>query len=239
MSSQQSAGKGFSRRDFLKISGVTYMVAAVGCESAPEEQIEPVMPQARDVDLSKLKVPPSQAYLLVDTKKCQGCLTCMLACSLAQEGQENLSLSRIQVVQNPFEKFSKDITLEQCRQCLEPSCMDNCPTGALHVNTEQGNIRTINAEQCRGCFSCVESCSQPSSRIMWDPEEQRAIKCDLCASTPHWKEAGGPAGKQLCVEVCPVGAIKLVKHIPQQEGEAGYDVNLRGPNWGALGYTVD
>jgi hypothetical protein len=40
------------------------------------------------------------------------------------------------------------------------------------------------------------------------------------------------------VEVCPVGAIKFTKKIPTQEGDAGYNVDLRGKSWKKLGYPV-
>ena len=40
---------------------------------------------------ARAAIPVSGGYLLVDTKKCQGCLSCMLACSLVNEGEENLS----------------------------------------------------------------------------------------------------------------------------------------------------
>jgi protein NrfC len=66
-------------------------------------------------------IPASEGYLLVDTKKCQGCLSCMLACSLVHEGTENLSLARIQILQNSFAKFPDDLTMAQCRQCVEPA----------------------------------------------------------------------------------------------------------------------
>ena len=51
-------------------------------------------------------IPASQGYLLVDTKKCQGCATCMLACSLVHEGKQSLYLARIQVLQNPFREMA-------------------------------------------------------------------------------------------------------------------------------------
>ena len=63
-------------------------------------------------------IPASGGYLLVDTKKCQGCATCMLACSLVREGKQSLYLSRIQVLQSPFEKWPRDVSIEQCRQCV-------------------------------------------------------------------------------------------------------------------------
>jgi protein NrfC len=99
----------FSRRDFLKLSAGAVVGGAV--------------PRLIWLGNGLAAIPASGGYLLVDTRKCQGCMTCMLACSLVHEGRENLSLSRIQVIQNPFERFPDDITLEQCRQCVEPACL--------------------------------------------------------------------------------------------------------------------
>ena len=100
--------------------------------------------------------------LLIDQKKCQGCLTCMLACSLVHEGKENLSLSRIQVVQNSFEKYPKDIdtqAVESCDLCLETpfwdeqggadgkqACVEACPLGAVRFCTEftENGLKEVN-----------------------------------------------------------------------------------------------
>jgi protein NrfC len=181
----------------------------------------------------------SKGYILVDPKKCQGCMTCMLACSLVHEGKENLSLSRIQIIQNPFERFPLDIVVAQCRQCLSPACVDACPTGALDVDTDHGNIRTVHVERCNGCRECIEACSHKPHRIVWNWEEEHALTCDLCANTPFWNKQGGPEGIQACVAACPVGALKFTKEMPAQEGEAGYVVNLRGKVWDMMGYPTD
>jgi protein NrfC len=230
-----------NRRDFLKVSGTLYLVAAAGCstKSPTEHASAHAKPPTEDVDVSRLDLPPSGGYLLVDFRKCQGCLTCMLACSLAHEGRENLSLARLQVTQDPFGRFPADLGLEPCRQCLDPECLKACPTGALHVDTTNGNVRTVDKEKCIGCKSCVEACPFETGRAIWNHEEERAMKCDLCADTPYWNEKGGPEGKQLCVEVCPVAAIKLTRAIPRQQGHAGYKVNLRGEAWKKMGYSID
>jgi protein NrfC len=236
-----NGGTNVNRRDFLKISGTATLVAAT-CRSAESKEGEvqkPHKPPTERVDPSTLELPPSQGYLLVDFRKCQGCLTCMLACSLAHEGRENLSLARLQVTQDPFGRFPGDLTLEPCRQCLDPECLKACPTGALHVDTNNGNIRTVDKEKCIGCKSCVEACPFDTGRAIWNHEDERAMKCDLCADTPYWNEKGGPGGKQLCVEVCPVNAIKLTREIPLQKGYAGYKVNLRGESWKKMGYSID
>jgi len=181
-------------------------------------------------------VPASDGYLLVDTKKCSGCTTCMMACSLAHTGEVNLSLARIQVVQNSFGAFPNDIEIAQCRQCPYPACVDACPTGANHVDTKRGNVRTIDASKCIGCERCVEACPFTPSRVQWNFEEKHSQKCDLCADTPFWDEKGGPDGKRACETLCSMRAISFTREIPRQN-EDGYSVDLRGPSWDAFGFS--
>ncbi|MBW2092152.1 MAG: 4Fe-4S dicluster domain-containing protein [Deltaproteobacteria bacterium] len=219
----------FSRRDFLRLT----KNIAVGAG------VTGILPSVFWLEDGVAAIPVSGGYLLVDTKKCQGCVSCMLACSLVHEGEENLSLARIQVMQNSFEAYPDDLTMSQCRQCVEPACVEACPTGALHVDAKHGNIRTINEEECIGCQECVNACPFMPSRSIYNPKKEKALKCDLCADTPYWGEPGGPGGKQACVEVCPVGAIKFTDAVPEQKGDKGYVVNLRGRSWRRLGYPRD
>jgi protein NrfC len=230
----------FSRRDFMKYTGTIIFVMGSGgylyAEKSPGSLTK--------VGAKSAGIPPSRGYLLVDTRKCQGCMSCMLACTLVHEGVENPSLSRIQIIQNPFESFPADVTIEQCRQCVEPACVEACPENALVVNADYGNVRMVDKTKCTGCGDCIEACSYTPSRPVVASDEnfnddKKSRKCDLCAITPyHWDEAGGgPDGKQACVEVCPVGAIKFTREIPLQEGDAGYKVNLRESAWQQLGYS--
>ncbi len=167
-------------------------------------------------------------------------VSCMLACSLVHVGAENLSLARIQVVQDSFGKWPEDLSIEQCRQCVDPPCVDACPTGALHSEPRFGNVRMVDTRKCTGCKACLEACPFPPGRTLWNSEAKKAAKCDLCADTPfHWDKAGGgPGGKQACVEICPVRAIRFTGETPVQEGDKGYIVNLRGDEWRKLGYPT-
>jgi protein NrfC len=181
-------------------------------------------------------IPASEGYLLVDTMKCSGCSSCMLACSLVHSGETNLSLSRIQIVKDPFAAFPNGVTQEQCRQCPFPSCVDACPTGAMHVDTANGNVRTVDESKCIGCERCVNACPFSPARVQWNSEEKHAQKCDLCKNTPFWNEEGGVGGKQACIDVCPLHAIAFTNDIPLQS-DAGYQVNLRksSPVWATFG----
>ena len=215
------------RRIFLKYGGAAVVVAGFGGKVVLASEVE-----------GPDGIPVCEGYLVVDTKKCQGCLTCMVACSLANHGRANLSLARIQIIQNPFEGFPDDLTVEACRQCVEPECVAQCSTGALHVDTENGNVRRVNKEECTGCQACVLSCPHMPSSAIFNHEEEMSAKCDLCTTAPHWKK-GGTKGVQACVAVCPVGAIQFTDKVPTQEDDSGYKVNLRDENWGKLGYPTD
>lgn len=186
---------------------------------------------------SVIAIPASGGYLIVDSKKCQGCNTCMMACSLTHHGVQSLSLSRIQVVQDPFAGFPADKSVAQCRQCPAPSCVEACPTKAMHVDKSTG-VRMVDVAKCIGCQACVNACPFNTSRADWNSEDKHAQKCDLCLDTPFMDGDGGPGGRQACVAVCPVGAIAFTKEIPLQT-DAGYDVNLRDAGWAALGYSTD
>jgi len=185
----------------------------------------------------------SDGYLVVDVEKCQGCISCMLACSLVHEGAQSPSLSRIQILQDSFGKFPDDLTIAQCRQCETPACVEACPEDAFATIAEFGHLRMVDKEKCTGCGSCFKACPYTPARllVMEDEtfnQELKSLKCDLCANAPyHWDEkGGGPGGKQACVEVCPVGAIAFTRKLPVQEGNSGYKVNLRDKNWVKLGY---
>ncbi len=206
----QNSASAVSRRDILKAAGV-------------------VVVGARLIWLGDgvAAIPASKGYLLVDSKKCGACTSCMAACSLAHEGQVNLSLARIQVVRNPLEFFPNDITVEQCRQCPDPACVKVCPTEALHVDKASGYVRMVDPRKCIGCMQCVEACPFEASRLQWNPETKHSQKCDLCTHAPYWRDKGAA-----CVMACPMRAIKYTDTIPIQVGSAGYDVNLRPASWG-------
>ncbi len=231
--SQEAAKKKFSRRDFLVTGGtvvaVDALIATTPAKAAATPTTSPAPAAAGDA------YPAAKAYLVYDSKKCNGCTTCMLACSLAHYGVQNLSLSRIQIIQDSFAKFPNDIQIAPCRQCVTPPCVINCPVGAAYIDTENGNIRRIDSDKCIGCKTCLAMCPQQPHRTIWNHTIGKATKCDLCIDTPYWNEKGGPDGKQACVEACPMKALKLARQTPDQKETEGYDTNLRNEHWLNLG----
>jgi len=217
---EKAEKKKFSRRDFVVGSGTAIAGGALAV----------VTPNAATAaTAAKDDYPLSTMYLVHDSKHCAGCYGCMLACSLVHEGETNLSLARIQVHRAVLAEYPLDIQQFVCRQCPEPLCVANCPTGAAHVSAENGNIRMIDKEKCIGCQTCMKSCPFIPHRPIWNPTTKKATKCDMCVDTPYYNKKGGPGGTQACVEVCPANAVKLVAELPVQTDISGYDRNLQPP----------
>ncbi len=254
MAKEELRGKGTSRRDFIKgvaagvigsgaiVSGIyigpgTGLVSEVGTGGKKQAPL----PASKGYIASFTSKPPprSEGYILVDTKKCASCQSCMVTCSMTHHGKANVSLSRIQIYQNSMGHYPVDVYQAQCRQCVYPMCLAACPTGALHIDENFGNIRTVDVGLCIGCQRCIEACPFISGRAIWNFKETHSQKCDLCANTPYWNEAGGPGGKQACVEVCPMQAIKFTTEVPSQIGDVGYNVNLRKPIQKMIGLEIE
>ena len=188
-----------------------------------------------------LVIPNAEGFLLVDMKKCQGCGTCMMACSLAHTGEASYSLSRIQIQQDSFRNWPDDIHIGQCHQCTDAPCVKACPVKPVKANKPNplfGNVRMIDPKLCIGCERCVRACPFTPTRIQWNHVTETSQKCDLCADTPFLGEKVGPGGTQACVKACPVAAISFTRDMPAVNTEESYYVNLRTPVWQKLGMTT-
>lgn len=210
------------RRDFLVGSGTAIAAGALTA----------LVPKSTDASpAAAVTYEPSTGYIVYDSRLCLGCQSCMFACSMTHEGEANPSISRIQIIRDApsFTKYPYDIVMSVCRQCVTPICVQNCPTGACHVDAANGNVRRIDEQKCIGCKRCINSCPQRPHRPVWNSAKKKSTKCDLCTTAPYWSRQGGPSGAQACVSVCPANALKLVKEVPSQTDVAGYDVNLAPP----------
>ncbi len=144
--------------------------------------------------------------MLIDLDRCVRCDECVRACAATHQG-------------NP--RFLRDgpvhdhwMVAHACMHCMDPVCMIDCPTGAIHRERETGAV-VINAESCIGCATCADSCPYGNIRMveLCDKDGRsivdetsrapisRATKCDLCVDN-----FGGPA----CVRACPQDALQRV-----------------------------
>lgn len=137
----------------------------------------------------------TKRVLVIQSENCNGCHLCELACSSTKEGEYNISKSRIRVVTNGLEGWSRPVV---CLQCEEPMCMAVCSVNAINkTKTPQGdNIVSIDKEKCIGCHQCVVAC--PFGAIEYI-KEQKVMKCDLCGGSP------------LCADFCFYDCLKFIE----------------------------
>ncbi|MGI9487376.1 MAG: cyclic nucleotide-binding domain-containing protein [Geminicoccaceae bacterium] len=152
--------------------------------------------------------------MLIDLTRCVRCDDCVRACAATHGG--NPRFIRSGPVHDQW------MVAHACMHCVDPVCMVDCPTGAIHRERDSGAV-TINPETCIGCATCAEACPYGNIRMVELCEEDgrsivdevtrasisRATKCDLCVDN-----FGGPA----CVRACPQDALKRVDfaHLPRE-----------------------
>lgn len=131
----------------------------------------------------------ARKMLVGDYRKCTGCRSCELACSLVQERSCTPSLARLRVVRVERQGINIPTT---CAQCARPVCMAVCPVGAIKQNAANGAY-VIDKKRCIGCKACAMSC--PFGMAGFDFEKGIAYKCQLC-------------GDPVCARFCPTGALR-------------------------------
>lgn len=140
--------------------------------------------------------------IMIDVDRCNGCLTCTLACSSAHSLSQSIvgammekTPARLQVL-----PANGKVVPHMCRHCEDPACVVACMAGAMRKDAHTGIVTNEGNEQsCIGCWMCIMAC--PFGAVRQHPQEELALKCDRC------KGRETPA----CVESCPERALHFVE----------------------------
>jgi Fe-S-cluster-containing hydrogenase component 2 len=189
MAEELEKSEGIDRRQFIIKAGAVVVVSAVASLAACVPTVK------SSTKTEELNVPVS-AVIGHDPQSCAGCGVCGLMCSLYHEGEQGPSLSRAEIVRDPF---TATFTFNVCQQCRSPSCYFACPLkdSALCIDETTG-VKYVNADKCDGCGKCVKACPLEPPRIKLHTEKKSAFNCDLCRGRDN-----GP----ICVEYCGMNAL--------------------------------
>ena len=138
--------------------------------------------------------------IVTDLNRCVGCLGCIVACKTVNDVRVGSFRNKV-LRQGPFPREEggnwPDVDMYflpvSCQHCASPECVTVCPTGASHINEEDGTVQ-IDKDQCIGCGACLTACPYGCRYV--DVDTSVAEKCDLCASITS--EGGLPQ----CVTQC-------------------------------------
>jgi len=138
--------------------------------------------------------------IVIHEEFCIGCRLCEVHC-LVQHSKSRDIIKAFKVEQD---RVLPRVTVEesgpisfalQCRQCLEPACLEACVSGAMHRDEETGAV-ICDESRCVGCWMCIMVC--PAGAIRQNLVGHRiASKCDLCIG----------ADEPACVANCPNEAL--------------------------------
>ncbi len=171
----------FDRRSFLKLLSSGATLALV-----PSAEL--------------LAKTPGKRYAMVfDVRRCTGCLSCTVNCSIENNVPEGRA--RTAVVQQTVQGKKGTAILSmpnQCNHCENPSCVKVCPVKATYKREEDG-IVVIDYDRCIHCMACVSACPYHARKA--DPTHQvPPEKCNFCI---HRVQEGLLPS---CVESCIGGA---------------------------------
>ncbi len=159
-----------------------------------------------DTSLSRMELPTlgkgEQYRFHFDMTRCIGCRCCEVACNEQNGNSADVTWRRVGEIEGGSFPHVRRFHLSMaCNHCLEPSCLEGCPTSA-YEKLDNGIVKH-NAESCIGCQYCTWNC--PYGVPQYNPARRIVTKCHLCVD----RVSGGdlPA----CVEACPVQAIQIEK----------------------------
>jgi formate dehydrogenase iron-sulfur subunit len=149
--------------------------------------------------------------ILVDTTRCEGCRTCEMVCSEANDLPE--PDWEVDILETERRTTEKQFTLingyqtekgevyvkRQCMHCNQPACASACLTKAM-LKTEKGPV-VWDANKCMGCRYCMISCPFDIPKFEHHSGNPRIRKCTMCWA--RLQEGEQPA----CVENCPAEAV--------------------------------
>ena len=133
---------------------------------------------------------------------CVGCHSCEVACAEQNGLPPGTTWRRVGEIEGGEHPTVRRFHLSMgCNHCLEPACLDVCPTGAYEKLAN--GVVAHHADDCIGCQYCTWGC--PYNVPVFQPDRRIVTKCDLCL--PRLDAGQVPA----CVGACPTHALTVEK----------------------------
>ncbi|WP_226006432.1 4Fe-4S ferredoxin N-terminal domain-containing protein [Natrinema salinisoli] len=225
-----------TRRETMKKMGVGAAAVGLGAfgtaSDGPEENIaaegghnEPRQETTEERD--------TQWGMTIDLERCDGCLTCMTACTQENDLDEGVNWMYVMAWEDelhggPGEDGNTDVytdfnmgsdfnmLVRPCQHCTDAPCEKVCPTTARHTRDKDGLVLT-DYDVCIGCRYCQVACPYGVNYFQWDepsvdyedidgnedPENPDQITHAEYEYGERWVDSRAPRGVMSKCTMCP------------------------------------
>ncbi|MCU4924743.1 4Fe-4S dicluster domain-containing protein [Halobacteria archaeon AArc-dxtr1] len=128
----------------------------------------------------------TQWGMVLDLEQCDGCLSCVSACSEENNLDSGVNWMYILDYEDPDEDMnaSRGRLIRPCQHCTDAPCEKVCPTTARHTRQSDGLVLT-DYDVCIGCRYCQVACPYGVNYFQWD--EPDVSQDDI---VEHYEEQG-------------------------------------------------
>jgi len=110
----------------------------------------------------------------------------------AATGQQNHSIVKSAIKVRTTGGMDSSFIAIVCLACLDPACMEVCPSDALEYREGGGVI--LKPDKCIGCRLCESACIMRA--VNFDVETKKPIICRHCG---------------ICAQFCPHDCLRMVE----------------------------
>ncbi|PCR90747.1 4Fe-4S ferredoxin N-terminal domain-containing protein [Natrinema ejinorense] len=224
-----------TRRETMKKMGVGAAAVGLGAWGTVDDGEQPLAaaegghgPRQETTEESD-----TQWGMTIDLERCDGCLTCMTACT--QENDLDKGVNWMYVMawedenhEGPGEDGGTDVytdfnmgsdfnmLVRPCQHCTDAPCEKVCPTTARHTRDKDGLVLT-DYDVCIGCRYCQVACPYGVNYFQWgepsvdyedidgneDPEDPDQITHANYEYGERWVDSRAPRGVMSKCTMCP------------------------------------
>ncbi|WP_394742645.1 4Fe-4S ferredoxin N-terminal domain-containing protein [Natronococcus roseus] len=160
------------RRDVMKKMGAGAAAVGLGAwatvddgeqqaAAAQDDEDESGAPEGGEGDV--------QWGMAIDLERCDGCLSCVTACSSENNLDQGVNWMYVLEFEDPgaSSSTSRNRLVRPCQHCTDAPCEKVCPTTARHTRDSDGLVLT-DYDVCIGCRYCQVACPYGVNYFQWD-----------------------------------------------------------------------
>ncbi len=233
-----------SRREAMKKMGVGATAVGMGAFGTVAEGPEESLSAAESGSHTETKEKPDTQWgMTIDLERCDGCLSCMVACTEENQLDQGVNWMYVMAwedglhgghggsggnesegqsdsgVYTDFNMGSDfNMLVRPCQHCTDAPCEKVCPTTARHTRDKDGLVLT-DYDVCIGCRYCQVACPYGVNYFQWDEPDTDYSEMEEDHTMgeyqygERWVDARAPRGAMSKCVFCP----------SMQDGKMGED----------------